>query len=346
MNVNVVMGGPSSEYDISILSGVEMVRHLLGRSHAVRAVVVSADRRFYYCDIGSDVPAVEHFSDPTSSPLFSGPFPAWSCEEVWAGRDVAVLALHGAFGEDGTVQGYLETLGIPYTGSGVRASSLAMDKIATKYLLAHNGIATPKYLVCEAREPQATLANVPETLGFPCYVKCPHSGSSKLMARAGSPEELADAVRELSRHAERLLIEAAVEGPEFSCPALEQPDGTVRALPPVEIRPVSSPFFDYRAKYTTGACEEIVPAPRPPALLQRVEHIAVQVHRLLGCHGVTRTDMILSEDALYVLEINTLPGFTANSLVPKSYGAAGGTYEQLIDLLVELAVHRPPHEVS
>jgi D-alanine-D-alanine ligase len=345
MNVNVVMGGPSAEYDVSILTGTEMIRHLMGGPHHMRAVVIDSQRSFYRADITAVAPSPQALSDPASQAMFEGPFRPAASQRVWEDCDVALLAVHGSFGEDGRLQGFLETIGVPYTGSGVEASSVSMNKIATKHLLERNDIATPPYCVYGPHH-STTQESIARQQGFPCYVKCPQSGSSKLMGRADSAAELAALLAELSQHADDLLVERAVDGFELSCPVLTLPGGSARALPPVEIRPVSSTFFDYTAKYTAGACEEIVPMQRPEPLLEEIRQTALRVHQLLGCDGITRTDMIATPTALYVLEINTLPGFTPASLVPKSYAAEGGTYAGLLELLMDMAVRRHREQKS
>jgi D-alanine-D-alanine ligase len=212
-----------------------------------------------------------------------------------------------------------------------------MNKIATKFIYEQNGITTPPFSVFGKGHGEVTLESLARDHGFPCFAKCPQSGSSKLMGRAGSKQELADLLALLAQDSEEILVESAVSGIEFSCPVLEQPDGSASALLPVEIRPKTSAFFDYEAKYTDGGSEELVPAPRPQALIERVQQTALKAHTVLGCRGVTRTDIIASGEALYVLEINTLPGFTRNSLVPKSYKAGGGSYEELLELLIRAA---------
>ncbi|MBD3240097.1 MAG: D-alanine--D-alanine ligase [Chitinivibrionales bacterium] len=339
MRVNVIMGGPSAEFDISILTGIEMCRHLMGGPHDVRAVVVTADRELCYTDIETALPPHTAFADPCGTDIFEGPFLPWSSGAIWEGCEVALLGVHGSFGEDGCLQGYLETIGIPYTGSGVFASSMALNKIATKHLLECSGVTTPPYSVYGTGH-ETTLDDLVRTHGFPCFAKCPQSGSSKLMGRADSRESLEALLAELSRESAHVLVESAITGVELSCPVLEYPDGTVRALPPVEIRPVGSSFFDYTAKYTDGACEEIVPAPQPEELLEKVRRTALRVHGILECSGVSRTDMICTDTDVYVLEINTLPGFTTASLVPKSYAADGGSYEELLELLIQGALRR------
>jgi D-alanine-D-alanine ligase len=146
---------------------------------------------------------------------------------------------------------------------------------------------------------------------------------------------------EYRRYSPELLVEKEIKGIEFSCPVLEYPDGSERPLPPLEIRPVASTYFSFKAKYEDGGSQELVPAPRPQKLLDRIEAIALKAHRLLNCQGVSRTDMILGADGnLYTLELNSLPGLTANSLLPKSFRAAGGTYPQLIDVLIRSAMKK------
>jgi D-alanine-D-alanine ligase len=165
------------------------------------------------------------------------------------------------------------------------------------------------------------------------------------MGRASNVKELKHLLLELSHHSDNLLIETAISGEEFSCPVLEQPDGSIQALPPILIRPVDSEFFDYSAKYKKGGSEEIVPAPCKEETTHRIQDIALQAHRALGCRGLTRTDMILSRGRLYVLEINTLPGLTPASLAPKSFAAAGGTYPELLDILIQ-SVNSPYKKLS
>lgn len=338
IQVNVLMGGPSAEHEVSLNSGLQVMTHLDTNRYQVRAVVVSAAKELYYCDIGQQIPTYDDLSAPERSVRFSGPFLPHVSEEVWKGCDAAFLALHGSFGEDGTVQGYLDTLSIPYTGSGVYASALAMNKITSKYLYLQNGLSVPPYSVL-SKVHDISAEALCKTHGMPCFVKCPQSGSSRLMGRADSLESLQALLSELKNHSREILIESTIQGIEFSCGVLEQADGSLKSLPPIEIRPKSI-FFDYTAKYTTGASEEIVPAPHPEPLLKRIQQVAVIAHEILGCSGVSRTDMIYKDDILYVLETNTLPGLTPNSLLPKAFIAAGGTYSGLLDVLIGSALRK------
>jgi D-alanine-D-alanine ligase len=159
------------------------------------------------------------------------------------------------------------------------------------------------------------------------------------MGRADDLAGLRALLAELVQFSDDVLVETAISGVEFSCGVIENPDGSIRALPPVEIRP-KTPYFDFTAKYTDNASVEIVPAPRPQTVLNRVMEIALAAHRVTGCRGYSRTDVIQSGDALHTLEINTLPGMTSNSLLPKEFVSEGGTFTQLIDLMIQTALPR------
>jgi D-alanine-D-alanine ligase len=341
IRIAVVMGGPSVEHEISLRSGLEVLANLDQSAYRARAVVVSRNREFFYCDPGKKPLTAKDLGNPASSGRFKGPFSPASSAALWEECGAAFLALHGSFGEDGVIQGYLDTIGIPYTGSGVCASAVAMDKIASKFIYMNSGLTVPAWSIYGKAYPETTPGSIAAKHGFPCFVKCPQSGSSRLMDRAADPVSLNKIIAELSPHADRLLIETAIAGIEFSCGILEKENGELIALPPIEIRPAASGpngFFDYTAKYTDGGSEEIVPAPRPAPLLERIKDASLAAHRAIGCSGVSRTDMMCADDTLYVLETNTLPGLTPNSLLPKAFCAAGGTYAGLLDTMIRTAL--------
>jgi D-alanine-D-alanine ligase len=338
--INVIMGGPSAEHEVSLQTGIEVLKHIDQERWAVRAVVIGRKRELFFCDVTPDaLPSIDELTEPHGAPRMQGPSSLQAASAVWDKCDAAFLALHGSFGEDGVIQGYLETIGMPYTGSGVYASAVAMNKITLKYLFIQNGIPVPPYTIYGPGFPHHTVEEIARRHGFPCFVKCPQSGSSKLMGRAATVEALVALLREFAPVSPEILVEQSISGTEFTCGVLDNANGTPFALPPVEIRPKTE-FFDYTAKYTSGASDEIVPAPRPQELLERIRNVALAVHRIVGCRGISRTDMIYSNDTLFVLETNTLPGLTANSLIPKAYRAAGGTFTGLIELLIEQALHR------
>jgi D-alanine-D-alanine ligase len=332
------MGGPSAEHEVSLATGREVYRHIDRSRYTPRAVVISRSREFFICSDPHAQLTMEDCMDPARAAAFDGPFAPHNSEAVWRDADIAFMALHGECGEDGRMQGYLDMLGIPYTGSGVYASAVSMNKIATKQLFAQHDLATPPYSLF----PESSIDEIAARHGFPCFVKCPQSGSSRLMGRAADRAQLQELLERFSAEADAILVEAMVEGPEYSCPVLEYPAGAVRPLAPVLIKPLRSSFFDYEAKYTAGACEEIVPAPCDRALAERIQQTALRAHKILQCRGLSRTDMILRNDTLYALEINTLPGLTSESLAPKSFSAHNGGYADLIDILLQTAFHQQP----
>jgi len=340
-NIKVLMGGPSAEHEISLRTGYEMIQSLDQSRYAISAVVIDHDKKFWHT--GNNTPIVkipaDAYRSPHTSAFFEGPFHPADCLTIWSSCTIALLALHGSFGEDGLIQGYLDTIGVPYTGSSVFSSAVGMNKIVTKQLLEQNGIRTPPYSIFDKNFPGTTIESIAKKHQFPCFVKCPQSGSSRLMGRAENIADLKDMITEFSADAAQILIETTITGDEYSCPVLTLPDGTVKALPPVLIKPISQTFFNYEAKYTDGACEEIVPAPCSDQLKEDIQRLSIIVHQLLGCSGCTRTDFIHQDNQLYCLEINTLPGLTPNSLTPKSFAAQGGSFPELLDMLIDATLH-------
>ncbi|MDO3680318.1 D-alanine--D-alanine ligase [Paenibacillus ehimensis] len=298
MKVGVIMGGVSSEREVSFMTGKQMIEHL--------------DRSKY-----DPVPIV--LTKPED------------LVGMTEGIDIALLALHGAYGEDGTVQGTLETLGIPYTGSGVLSSSLCMDKDLSKRLLRAEGIPTPDWL-CLTGMDEDTLEAVEEHLGYPVFVKPNHGGSSIGIQIAIDRNSLRTAVRDAFRRDQSIVVEQHVKGDELTCPILNG-----ELLPIVGIRPVHSGWFDYQAKYVEGAADEQIIV-LPAELETRVRETALACYRLLKCSVYARIDMILKDGIPHVLEANTLPGMTATSLFPASAQAAGISFDRLLSLIIEYSL--------
>src|SRR5687768_17002231 len=241
--------------------------------------------------------------------------------------DVVILALHGTWGEDGRIQGLLDTIGIPYTGSGVLASALAMDKVMAKTVLAANGLDVPRGVPVTRRDDPVARA-VP----LPAFVKPVQQGSSVGSSIVDRADELEPAIAEALRYDDRALVEERVIGRELTVAVIGNDEP--QALPVIEIV-TKHAFFDYGAKYDAGESEEIVPAPIPDAVAKRAQELGLRAHRALGCRGMSRTDLIWTkEDRLTVLEVNTIPGMTANSLVPKAARAAGITFDALLEKLI------------
>jgi D-alanine-D-alanine ligase len=256
------------------------------------------------------------------------------------GIDVAFLALHGRYGEDGTIQGFLELTGIPYTGSGVLASALAMDKVMAKRVLSADGIPVPRGVHASradlSRPGSAWLAAACELL--PAVVKPSKQGSSVGMSLVDSAGAMEAAVRLALDHDDEVLVEERVFGTEITVGVLGMAGSAdLQALPVVEIVPRRE-FFDYQAKYDPDQCEEICPARISDPATVTAQALAVRAHRSLSCRGYSRTDMILGPDGPIVLEVNTLPGLTMNSLLPKAAAAAGIPFPELLHRIVTLAL--------
>ena len=294
--VAVLLGGRSSERDVSLRTGAAVAGALRGAGHDVVEL-----------DVGTDV----------ARRLLE--------EKV----EVAFIALHGRYGEDGCIQGLLESLAIPYTGSGVLASALAMDKVAAKRMLEAAGIPTPRWRVFDTAE-AALAAEGALGLELPVVVKPSREGSSVGVHVCKSWEAYREAVREASTHAGQLLVEAFVAGREVQGAVL---DG--EALGVIEVVP-GREFYDFQAKYgANSGTKYLFPAPLPEQQYARVNEVCLAAHRALGCSGATRSDVILTpEGEVSLLEVNTLPGMTATSLLPKIAAGRGISFTALCERLL------------
>lgn len=293
MKVGVLLGGLSAERDVSLRTGAAMAKALRERGYDVREI-----------DVGKDL-AARLVADPI---------------------DVAMIALHGRYGEDGCVQGLLESLFVPYTGSGVLASAAAMDKVFTKQIFASAGVPVAHW-VSVPKEGVLPADAIP--FGLPWVVKPSREGSSVGVSIVKTSEAFEPAVVEASKHAGDVLVEEYVKGREVNVAVL---DGV--ALGAIEIRP-SREFYDYTAKYTPGSTQYIFPAPLPEAQQSRVMELAVRAYKALGCAGAARVDFIIPDDRdMVCLEVNTLPGMTETSLLPKIAAGRGLDFTSLCERLL------------
>ncbi len=298
------MGGNSDERAISMSTGKTVLAHLNTAKYQPRPIVVDK----------------------------AG---GWRRKLNPASTDVVFIAMHGRFGEDGHMQGYLELLRIPYTGSRLTASAVGMDKVFSKIIFESFGIPVPSGTVITQGE-RFDSARFIRPNGLPAVVKPVSNGSSLGVVIVDTEHALVRAVEQTLKKYGQALIEPMVKGREFTVPVLG--NDRPRPLPVIEIIPKKGTFFDYDAKYKNGAKEE-TPADLPDVLVQKAQGIAVQAHKALGCRGYSRTDMILTPaNHFKVLELNTLPGLTPVSLLPKSAAAAGMTYPELLDEIIRLAV--------
>ncbi len=301
--IAVLMGGPSCEHAISLNSGQGVLEALRKRGWAAEPVVIP--------------PAltVEQACEMVASALRR------------LGADLAFLALHGPFGEDGTIQHLCDTLQMPYTGSEAAASRLGMDKVASRRRFEAAGLSVPRWQVVDVG-----ISNLEPGWSYPLVVKPIDQGSSLGVSKVERPAGLAAALATAARYGPQALIEEFIAGRELTAGVLEE-----QPLPVVEIRP-RQPFFDFTAKYTQGATEYLVPAPLPPEVTARVQAAGRAAHQALGCRHLSRTDLILTPQGVpVVLEINTIPGFTPTSLVPKAAACLGISYEELCERLILMA---------
>jgi D-alanine-D-alanine ligase len=254
-----------------------------------------------------------------------------------AGRiDCALIILHGPYGEDGTVQGLLDLLDIPYQGAGVLGSAVAMNKLLSKHLYERAGLTVPPYVVV-GRGEALDAERIEAQLGLPMVVKPVETGSSVGMTIVREASSLAGAVAKALVYGATVMIEAYISGTEITCGVLGNED--LEALPLIEIIPGENyEFFDYDAKYQPGATEEICPARLDAQKTAAAQACAMAAHRALYCQGYSRTDMILKGDRFFVLETNTIPGMTGTSLFPQSAKAAGISFSQLLDRLIDLGI--------
>jgi D-alanine-D-alanine ligase len=299
--IAVVMGGPSSEREISIQSGTLAKRALDALGYETHSL--DYDRRF-----------VDALRDVAPDAVFN--------------------ALHGTHGEDGEIQGVLEYLRVPYTGSGVEACALAMDKHLTKKLLAAEGLPTAAWDVFDLSG--GALPLLPGSLDLPLVVKPRYEGSSVGVSIVRTHEQWSNAMLAISKTYPEALAEEYVDGREFHCAILGE-----EALPVVEVIANVDDFYSYKAKYDEGGSTHITPAPIDGDLAARLQTLALSVHRLLGLRDYSRTDFIVSKEGRpSVLEINPLPGLSPTSLLPDACAAAGISYEAMIDRLVGFALAR------
>jgi D-alanine-D-alanine ligase len=256
------------------------------------------------------------------------------------GVDVVFPVLHGPFGEDGTVQGLLECIDVPYVGAGVLASALCMDKVLFKELMAHGGVPQVDYRAVRVEDyradPGAAIDQL-QALGLPVFVKPARLGSSVGIARVASSEELAGALEDAFEHDPLVIVEAAASGIEVECSVIG--NGEPVASEPGEIV-INADWYDYEAKYTPGGMELIVPARVPSEVRDRVRQLAVEAFVRTGCSGLARVDFFIDGERVLVNELNTMPGFTETSVFGALFAASGTPYPELLDRLVQLALER------
>jgi len=305
IKVAILMGGISNEREVSLSTGKTVAKYLDSSKF---------DSKFY--DTKKDLPKL--FFDISKKKI-----------------DICFIALHGKGGEDGSIQGILELLGVAYTGPGIMASAVSMDKIISKRLFVQEKILTPKFIVLEDKK--IDFKQIKAKIGLPCVIKPSNSGSSVGVSIIKKEKEIKKGVETALKEDDKVIIEEYIKGKEITVGVLGNKNP--RALSIVEIIPKTK-FFDYQAKYNSKFCEEIAPARIPVKITKNAQALALKVYKLLDCKGFSRIDMILKGEKIYVLENNTIPGLTPNSLLPKSAKASNISFSEMLEKIINLGLEK------
>lgn len=344
-NVMILFGGRSNEHDVSLMSVSSIIKNIDTAKYNLHLIGITREGIWkHYQGDAADLTHWQNSSEPIvfpADPSYGGYFP-YSCPQEIHKIDVAFPVMHGTYAEDGTIQSVLELAGIPYVGSGVLASALAMDKVAAKQICAQNHIpqcdfdSIEKYQWLEDKE--AVLQKLENRFSYPVFVKPANMGSSVGINKAVSRESLMKAIEEALRYDRKVIVEEFIRGREIECAVLG--NAHPKAAIPGEVFSAKE-FYDYAAKYdnSLGSTTRI-PADIPQPKIEEIRRIAIQAYQALGCKGLSRVDFFLTDADQRVLlnEVNTLPGFTSISMYPKMWIAMGMSYSELIDTLLELAI--------
>lgn len=357
LNVLVVFGGKSGEHDVSLMSAASILRAIDQEKYNPIPVGITKDGTWKLCNCTID--EIESGSWEGESNLLAenmketpkisllptekgGGFiqtPNGSVEEI----DVVFPVLHGPFGEDGTLQGLMEMMDLPYVGAGVLASAVAMDKGMAKKLFEADAIPQAKYVLLNRKryftEPDRVLQEVEEAFGYPVFVKPANLGSSVGISKAKDRGQLMVAIEEAAKYDRRIVVEEFINCREIECAVLGN-DEPIASLP-AEIIP-SHEFYDYRDKYFDGTSQFVIPAEISEEMINTIREMAIEVYGLLDCTGLARVDFFVEKETNRILvnEVNTMPGFTKISMYPKMWEVTGLPYKELISRLIELAMER------
>ncbi len=319
LKVGVLMGGPSAEREISLVTGKAVFENLDRKKYIPSQIEMAKDGTFWLnkkrkLDLQNK-----------DRKLF----------------DVIFIALHGTYGEDGGVQGILETLNIKYTGPEILASALAMNKVYSAQIYFANGLPYPEFIHFKRdgwkKESEKIIQDIIK-LNFPVVVKPVNEGSAVGVSIVKTETELKKVIDTTIKKFPWLMAQKFIAGKESTCGVLEK-NGTIVALPPTHILPKAGEFYDYKSKYKIGGSTHICPADFDEKINLEIQTLAVQAHKALGCRGMSRTDIFVGDDKkLYILETNTIPGMTPTSLLPEAAAKAGISFAQMLDYIIEASL--------
>lgn len=315
----LLYGGPSNEYEVSIQTAKQIKLELDQSKYDVQEVLIDKNLHWKFENNSNKYEFIEALEYIKSQ-----------------NYDLAFIAMHGKFGEDGQLQKLLDSIGLKYVGSNAISSEIAMDKMLSNKKYQAAGLSVPKYIVINGKshEDLTRLDDFP----LPFVMKPLKGGSSVGVSIIKSPENIKEGVKLSLKEEDQILAQEYVAGRELTCGVIEK-NGELQALIPTEIILTTSKFFDYKAKYTESGCEEITPPENlSKEVIQEIQRQAILAHQALGCKTFSRSDFILKNDILYILETNTIPGMTKFSLLPKGAKALGINFSELLDILIETSL--------
>lgn len=334
LNIAIIAGGFSNEREISLMTASQIAKFLSKDKYAVKIIEITPKKTWV---IRHDIDEISIGPMDNELAVVNNNLDRLNINES---IDVAFLALHGKFGEDGRIQAMLDYWQIPYTGSGVLASAIGMNKLKCIEVLNSYGIKVAPHIVVTKRDADLLGLNhkIRESINYPVVVKPNESGSSVGVSIVKDFDQLKTALEAAFKEDNIILLEKFISGRELTCAVLGNTrDKELLALPPVEIITEADEFFDYQNKYFSGKTQDICPADIGPKLTEEIKQTSKRIHTILGCDGLTRSDYILHDGELYFLEINTIPGLTEVSLAPRAAKAIGWTFAEFLEKQIELA---------
>ncbi len=320
IKVAVLSGGPSSERKVSLVTGKAIFDNLDRKKYLPFLLEMSKDGCFWILNKNGKKRKLDLQNKDRK--LF----------------DIIFIALHGSPGEDGGVQGMLESLNIKYTGPGVLASALAMNKVYSAQIYFANGLPYPEFIHFTKdgwkRQAGIIVEDAVNKIGFPLVIKPVNQGSAVGVSIIKSKEEFKKIAKKTIKSFPWLMAQKFIKGQEATCGVLEK-NGEIMALPPTHILPKLGEFYDYKSKYQSGGSTHICPADFTPEINTQIQKLALMAHKAMGCRGMSRTDVFVADDAkLYIIETNTIPGMTPTSLFPEAAAKAGISFSQMLDFII------------
>lgn len=346
LRVAVIYGGRSGEHEVSIESARSVLAAIDRDRYEVLPVAITHEGAWNIVEPAAllEDPSPRAPLLPSADPRTPGLVTLnGGVGAAREGLDVAFPLVHGTYGEDGCIQGLLELAGVPYVGAGVLGSAVGMDKIVMKRVFAAAGLPVAPYMellrVAWERDPTPVVSAIQHQIGFPCFVKPANLGSSVGVSKVTTTEALAAAIADAAQYSARLIVEAGVDAREFECGVLGNDEPEVSVIGEVQL---ARDFYDYEAKYRDDRTQFRIPADLPADTAKRIRELAADAFRAVGAAGMARVDFFLDRGtgALYINEINTIPGFTPVSAYPRLWEATGVSYPELIDRLIALALER------